>query len=144
MVKVKSWIKEYDTVSNLVSVVPTFSTDFCIGIKPTKLKPLDLSEIRKLILTLKLKYGYNIRYVTYDTFQSTESIQLLNKAGIRAETLSVDKIISNVSNIITTSYGVPVNANASLDNITVRITCCCICDITPSNTFINRFLPFKN
>jgi hypothetical protein len=91
MVKVKSWIKEYDTVSNLVSVVPTFSTDFCIGIKPTKLKPLDLSEIRKLILTLKLKYGYNIRYVTYDTFQSTESIQLLNKAGIRAETLSVDR-----------------------------------------------------
>jgi len=38
------------------------------------------------------------------------------------KTLSVDKIISNVSNIITTSYGVLVNTNASLDNITVRVT----------------------
>lgn len=90
MVKVGSWVKQYDVATNLVSIVPTIKVEFCIGLKPTKMKPIDLGEIRKMILMLKLKYGYNIRYVTYDNFQSTESIQLLNKAGIKAEVLSVD------------------------------------------------------
>jgi hypothetical protein len=35
---------------------------------------------------------------------------------------SSDKIISNVSNITTTSYGVAINVSASLDNVVVRIT----------------------
>lgn len=36
------------------------------------------------------KYGFNIRYVSYDQWQSTESVQVLNSKGIVAEVLSVD------------------------------------------------------
>lgn len=38
------------------------------------------------------------------------------------KTLSVDNILSNVSNIITTTYGIAINTTVTLDNISARIT----------------------
>lgn len=48
-----------------------------------------ISDIRKRIYELKDR-GFNIVKVTFDGFQSRETVQNLNKSGIKAENISVD------------------------------------------------------
>jgi hypothetical protein len=49
-----------------------------------------ISDVRKRIYELRDR-GFNIHKVTFDGFQSTETMQNLNKSGIKSERLSVDK-----------------------------------------------------
>lgn len=51
---------------------------------------IQISEVRKRIYRLK-DLGFNIRLVTYDGWQSAESIQELKRRGIMADTFSVDR-----------------------------------------------------
>jgi hypothetical protein len=51
---------------------------------------IEISECRKFILRLR-QMGFQINWVTYDGWQSLESIQQLKNQGINAEVLSVDK-----------------------------------------------------
>lgn len=51
---------------------------------------IDLSSIRKLILDLR-RNGFPIVSVTYDGYQSADSIQILTNLGIESGRLSVDK-----------------------------------------------------
>ncbi|MBT8212449.1 MAG: hypothetical protein KJN71_04795 [Acidimicrobiia bacterium] len=48
-------------------------------------------EVRQFIYDLIDVFGFNIRKVTLDGFESTDTIQQLNKRRIQAEQLSVDK-----------------------------------------------------
>jgi phage terminase large subunit-like protein len=52
--------------------------------------PIKFSEVRQIILQLKEK-GYNIKKISYDGFQSIDSIQILQSQGLQVELLSVDK-----------------------------------------------------
>lgn len=56
--------------------------------KPGKDRPLDFSDIREFIISLRRK-GFNICKVTFDRWQSMQIIQSLNEIGIFAEKLSV-------------------------------------------------------
>ena len=51
---------------------------------------IDFAAIREFIISLR-EQGFNITMVTYDSFQSADSIQQLRQAGFNADTLSVDK-----------------------------------------------------
>lgn len=51
---------------------------------------IQLADVRGFILRLK-REGFNIFLVTYDGWQSLESIQMLRQAGMDAQNLSVDK-----------------------------------------------------
>ena len=52
---------------------------------------LILSHVRKFIFYLKTKLNFNIKFATYDRWQSLDSIQQLEAMGISAFELSVDK-----------------------------------------------------
>lgn len=52
---------------------------------------VEFVEIRKFIQRLIKEFKFDIRYVTYDGYQSTESVQLLKHQGINSDILSVDK-----------------------------------------------------
>jgi len=65
--------------------------DFAIQLKAPPGQELILADIRKFIVFLKRQLGFNIRYVTFDRWQSTDMIQQLNLAGINASEQSVDK-----------------------------------------------------
>jgi len=52
---------------------------------------LQFSDVRKFIMRLKSQFGFNILFVTYDGWQSKDSIQILNQAGMNADNFSVDK-----------------------------------------------------
>jgi hypothetical protein len=63
--------------------------DFMLRIIPNG--EIDLAQVRILILFLRDSLGFPIQCVTYDGFQSRESIQLLKKCNIETELLSVDR-----------------------------------------------------
>ena len=64
--------------------------DLAVRIKPPKGGEIDLAAIRAIVLELRSR-NFNIVKITYDQFQSADSIQELNKQGFQAEKLSVDK-----------------------------------------------------
>jgi hypothetical protein len=52
---------------------------------------INLAQTRMFIIYLRDSLGFQLQCVTYDGFQSRESIQLLKKSDIEAELLSVDR-----------------------------------------------------
>ena len=51
---------------------------------------IQLRNIRKRIYRLR-EIGYNIYLVSFDSWQSADSIQILKDSGIKAELLSIDR-----------------------------------------------------
>lgn len=52
---------------------------------------IDINEMVNLVVDLKFHRGFNIRIVSFDSFQSRFVMQTLRKYGIRADYLSVDR-----------------------------------------------------
>jgi len=74
--------------NTLLDPAPFVVVDLVRYWKPSKERPLDFSDIRAFIISLR-KMGFNIRKVTFDRWQSTQIIEQLNGVGILAEKLSV-------------------------------------------------------
>lgn len=72
--------------------------DFIMRIAPPPGGEVSIAGLRQVIYTL-LGLGFKIAMVTYDGFESRETIQTLNKKGIRAETLSVDRTLKPYSDL---------------------------------------------
>lgn len=64
--------------------------DFAVGIKPPKGEKLKLYQIREFIFALQ-DMGIHIEFVVSDSFQSTDTLQLIEKQGIKTKTHSVDR-----------------------------------------------------
>lgn len=67
--------------------------DIIHRITGSKQKEIDIAEIKSLVLAIKQR-GFRLAKVTYDRFQSAQSIQELKKRNIEAENLSVDKTLA--------------------------------------------------
>jgi hypothetical protein len=70
---------------------PIVQIELLLRIESIEGGEIQISDIRKFIYYLIENRGFNIVKVTYDGFQSTESIQQLKNKGINAGILSVDK-----------------------------------------------------
>lgn len=71
--------------------LPLAVVEIAATVKPDKVNNIDFPTIRSFIQQLRQKFGYPIKVVTYDGFQSVESRQLLSKAGFRVGLQSVDR-----------------------------------------------------
>lgn len=71
---------------------PTVFMDLMIRIQALKGGEIQFGEARQIIYTL-LDLGFPIAQVSYDGWQSVDSIQILQSRGINATVLSVDKSI---------------------------------------------------
>lgn len=65
--------------------------DFILTIVAGQVKPISLTKIQNFILWLNTKCGYNFGTVSYDQFQSEQSLQMLEARGFKAERQSVDR-----------------------------------------------------
>lgn len=74
----------------MVTTLPRYAIELAVSIQPHPMKPLDPSDVRQWIVMLSKFYGFNIDSVSYDGFQSAESLGLFRKAGVRAEMISMD------------------------------------------------------
>ncbi|QSY98542.1 hypothetical protein J2J97_32060 (plasmid) [Rhizobium bangladeshense] len=93
MVKIVDWKDTLTTDSRgneIVTTLPVYAVEMAVSIKPHVMKPLDIADVRTWITQLARFWGFNIDSVTYDGFQSAESINLLRKQGVRAELISMD------------------------------------------------------
>jgi len=71
-------------------LLPVIKIDFILRVKPPPAGDINFSKIREIIYTV-MKLGVNIRYVSYDSWQSRDSIQILRQEGFITGEVSVDK-----------------------------------------------------
>jgi hypothetical protein len=78
--------------SIIVDKSPVIETDFLMRIKAPENDEIDLSKVRKFIIDLKNIHGFNICQCSFDLkLASTDTTQLLKKAGIDCKYVSIDK-----------------------------------------------------
>ena len=68
----------------------TYWVDFVVGIKAPKGQQLKLYQVREFIIEL-INMGIGVSFVVSDSFQSTDTLQLLEKQGIETIANSVDR-----------------------------------------------------
>ena len=71
--------------------LPVFMVECAVSIQPDTLNELDIAAVRQWVMNLQSYYGFEIRCVSYDGFDSRESRQLLRKAGINSKLISLDR-----------------------------------------------------
>jgi hypothetical protein len=82
---------EKDPISIDSEQLPKFVVDYLFSIKPDSSNQTDFGEIRRLITSLKFTHGVDIVRVSFDGFNSADSMQMLRKSGIQAFYISVDR-----------------------------------------------------
>lgn len=77
--------------SNVIEVLPEITVDFALEIYPPKSGEIDIARIRKMITMLRDKMKMNVRWVTYDQYQSADSLQVLRQNGFSTGLRSMDR-----------------------------------------------------
>jgi len=83
--------KHYDVDNEVKLKLPFVFVDFVGRIKAPEMDEIAFDKIRQFIVWLRDVAGYPIQGVSYDSWQSVHSIQLLQENGFETETVSVDK-----------------------------------------------------
>ena len=74
-----------------VEVLPVYVVEEAVSIKPSNSAHIDPSEVRQWIMRLIAFYGLNVTAVSYDGYQSAESLMMLRRSGVRSQEISVDR-----------------------------------------------------
>jgi hypothetical protein len=77
--------------SSITLKLPFIFVDFHTRIKAPKMDEISFEKVRQFIVWLRDNLGYPIVRVSYDSWQSVHSIQLLKENGFETETISVDR-----------------------------------------------------
>lgn len=70
---------------------PTIVVDMVLEILPPKLGEINFQEIRNLLYRLRKSQALNIKWVSFDGYQSADSRQLLAQRGFETGLVSMDK-----------------------------------------------------
>lgn len=73
-----------------VETLPKVNIDFTLRVTPPRNDEINFEKIRLLLYKLR-DLGMEIRWVSFDSFQSRDSIQILRQKGFMTGLLSVDK-----------------------------------------------------
>ena len=84
-------VVELDMESNKPIVVkkPYVVADLVLEIKPPKMGEIDFSRIRAILFAVR-ELGIPLKWVSFDSFQSRDSMQILSRKGFTTGLLSVD------------------------------------------------------
>lgn len=82
-------VRELKEVDDEIKPVIVF--DCLIRMRPLPGRQIILSDVRQIVYDLKTLYGFKIRTVSLDGFQSTDTLQQFQKKKFQADYLSVDK-----------------------------------------------------
>ena len=85
-----SHFTQMDRGDGYTETLPVIHIDFALDIIPPRDGEVDFNKIRKLICLLR-DTGTKVQWVTFDSFQSADMIQQLQRKGFRAGMKSVDK-----------------------------------------------------
>jgi len=84
--------ENFDHIGDRITLkLPFVMVDFFTQIKAPKNDEIAFEKIKQFIVWLRDNCGYPIVRVSYDSWQSIHSLQLLKENGFETETISVDK-----------------------------------------------------
>lgn len=84
-------------------VLPNIVFDFMLRVLPPKGGEINYQKIRDLIYALR-EQGLNIKWISCDSFQSTDMMQLLRRKGFTTGMVSIDRNIEPYSFLKTAFY----------------------------------------
>jgi hypothetical protein len=99
----KEITKREPNLKEITVSVPNVVTEWSVGIKPTPGKQIPLFKIRMFLFWLA-REGYTLGRISFDGFQSADSVQILQKEGFVAEVISVDKTTAPYMTLRTKVY----------------------------------------
>lgn len=82
VVKVDGHKAILDEKTGVREYLPAFVVEMAVSIKPSAAKEIDISEVRQWVMLLHTYYGFRLGSVTYDGYQSAESMMMWRKAGV--------------------------------------------------------------
>lgn len=77
------------TRNNTSEIMPQIVYDLTLEVKPPKAGEIEFAKIRSLFYKLR-ELGMNLKWVSYDSFQSTDSLQILATQGFSVGVQSMD------------------------------------------------------
>lgn len=84
-------LTEVERVTGEIEILPIATVEMAVSIEPDHSTELDIGEIRTWVKILSRVYGFPIRAVTYDGWNSLESRQQWKKQGMKTGQISVDR-----------------------------------------------------
>jgi hypothetical protein len=75
----------------VTETLPIINIDFTLEVTPPKGEEIVISKIRTLICKLRDNLGVNVKWVTYDQYQSADSLQILRQKGFTTGLQSMDR-----------------------------------------------------
>lgn len=76
---------------DLTEMLPTCAVEMACSIEPDANNEIDIAEVRAFVKGLIKNYGYPIKGVSYDGFDSRESVQAWRKDRMRTKIISMDR-----------------------------------------------------
>ncbi len=89
MGKFNGW-KDVKSIKGKIEKRPKIFIDLMMQIKAGPKDEIQFEDVRQIIYKLK-DIGYNIHLITFDGWQSVDSVQTLKSAGFNADFFSVDR-----------------------------------------------------
>ena len=75
---------------NQVETLPVIQIDFTLEVRPPKGGEIIFSKIRELLYKVR-ELGLNLKWITFDGYQSADSLQILRQKGFMTGQCSMDK-----------------------------------------------------
>ncbi|MBF0098804.1 MAG: hypothetical protein HQM04_18155 [Magnetococcales bacterium] len=73
-----------------IEILPRIEIDFALEVRPPKGGEISFEKIRTLFCVLR-DQGMNLKWISFDSYQSADSIQILRQKGFMTDTISMDK-----------------------------------------------------
>ena len=86
------WVEGFAKVprsDSTFEMMPVINFDLILEVKPPQGGEIEFENIRRLFYKLR-EAGMNLKWISFDTFQSADSIQLLRQKGFTTGTYSMD------------------------------------------------------
>jgi hypothetical protein len=86
------WVEGFAKVprsDNTFEMMPVINLDLILEVKPPQGGEIEFENIRTLFYKLR-EAGMNLKWISFDTYQSADSIQLLRQKGFTTGTYSMD------------------------------------------------------
>lgn len=75
---------------NTVEMMPVINIDLILEVAPPRNGEIEFENIRKLFYGLR-EQGMNLKWISFDSYQSADSLQILRQKGFITELASMDK-----------------------------------------------------
>ena len=89
-----SGFKQVDRGEGIKETLPIINIDFSLEVAPPKGGEIEISKIRTLICKLRDLVGVNVRWVSFDQYQSADSMQILRQKGFTSDLQSMDRTMA--------------------------------------------------